>query len=421
MQYQRDEQHAIPVAPSDPSAEIILLPAPHADDETRVAMLTQDHPDEEHNQHDQQQLHAFLAAFQEQLAQAAMQADHLARDQSFALYREGKRANTLRRQRADLSCFMRYLDAAGVPMTATCQRLGTHLAEEPRLWRHVTFGLVLGFRTWQLVTGYAIESVNAHLSTVKTYAALASRAGYLPSEELVHITQIKRVRFSDAEQLDEQRPITRLGTKQADPVLLSAEQLRHLFPTRPQTPQAWRDLLALRLLYDMALRPSEAIACTVGDVHLAEGTLFVYRKKTRLQQRLPLSKGTLLALTNYLPLHREYYKERFGDQYPRLALLVRTRRDADFDDAIERSTTAGPIRAWTTQALHTRVRDLGEQLGIPNLFPYCARHQWAQGVVKAGNDIVTATKFGGWRSDSKMLARYYGDEEIVSSVHLPWE
>jgi len=388
------------------------------DDERREDILTGQIPLEEP---DQRQMEVYLLQLQNQMAQASAAADRIAREQSFALYQEGKRANTLRRHRADLGCFMRYLDAAGVPMTTTCRLLGTHMIEEPVLWRYVTVGLVLGFRKWQLATGYAIESVNARLSTVKTYAGLASRAGAISAEALLYIMQVKRVRLADAEQIDEQRPVSRIGKKQAEPVLLDAAHLQRLFPAQPQTAQEWRDLLALRFLYDMSLRPSEAIRVTVNDINLQEGTMAVYRKKTRLRQRLPLSKGTLLALTNYLPLVEEIYKERFGDQYPRLALLIRTRKDGDLDDHLTLSANTGPIIAWSTQAMHSRVRELGARIGIQNLYPYCARHQWAQGVVKAKNDIVTATKFGGWRADSKMLSRYYGDEEIVSSVHLPWE
>ncbi len=388
------------------------------DDERREDILTGQIPLEEP---DQRQMEVYLLQLQNQMAQASAAADRIAREQSFALYQEGKRANTLRRHRADLGCFMRYLDAAGVPMTTTCRLLGTHMIEEPFLWRYVTVGLVLGFRKWQLATGYAIESVNARLSTVKTYAGLASRAGAISAEALLYIMQVKRVRLADAEQIDEQRTVSRIGKKQAEPVLLDAAHLQRLFSAQPQTAQEWRDLLALRFLYDMSLRPSEAIRVTVNDINLQEGTMAVYRKKTRLRQRLPLSKGTLLALTNYLPLVEEIYKERFGDQYPRLALLIRTRKDGDLDDHLTLSANTGPIIAWSTQAMHSRVRELGARIGIPNLYPYCARHQWAQGVVKAKNDIVTATKFGGWRADSKMLSRYYGDEEIVSSVHLPWE
>ena len=386
--------------------------------ETADTILTQEIPTEDR---DQSEMKVYLVELQEQMELAASAADRYARAHTFTLYREGKRANTLRRQKADIACFMRYLDQAGVPMTITCERLGTHMLEDPQLWQHVTFGLMLGFRKWQLKIGYTVESVNAHLSTVKTYAGLASQAGYIPPNEFMYINLVKRVSQADAEQIDEQRERTRIGAKNAEPVLLDAEHLQRLFPTRPETEQQWRDLLALRLIYDMVLRPGEAITRTIGDIDLIEGTMHVHRKKTRLRQRLPLSKGTMVALTNYLPILERKYKEQFQEDYPRLALLIRTNRDEELDDDLKVSQKPGPIVAWTTQAFHTRVRELGRRIGIPNLYPYCARHQWAQSVVKEKNDIVTATKYGGWRSDFKMLSRYYGDEEIISSVRLSWE
>lgn len=349
----------------------------------------------------------------------------LAREQAFADYREGKRANSLRRQKADLACFMRFLDSAGVPMTATCELLETHMYLDPQLWRHVTFGLVLGFRRWQLREGYAIESINAHLGTVKLYAGLACAGGYIEASELVRINQVKRVRERDAEQLNEQREKdhlqTRVGKKKAEPTFLTPEHLRLLFAQRPQSEQGWRDLLAVRLLCDMALRPSEAVSRTIGDLDLERYSLAVYRKKNRVKQHLPLSRGTIIALNNYLPLLSAAWPSEQNHVYPRLALLVRTRRNEQFDLTEVSIPNTGPIIAWTTQALYERIRALGKSIGIPNLCPYDFRHTWARGVVKAGNDPITATKFGGWRTDSRMLMRYYGDEEVVASVQLPWE
>ena len=40
----------------------------------------------------------------------------------------------------------------------------------------MTWGLVTGFRDWLLTRGYAIGSVNLHLTTLRTYAGLAMQA-----------------------------------------------------------------------------------------------------------------------------------------------------------------------------------------------------------------------------------------------------
>jgi len=381
--------------------------------ESAADVLAQDIPTE---RVDQRAFAAALLVLQQDALQAAAQAaDEAARRATFESYREELSANTCRRQRADLACFMRYLDAAGVPMTETCRGLRTHLADDPRLWRAITFALVLGFRKWQLwEQGYAIESVNARLSTVKRYASLACQARTLDADELTRILQVKRIRPSGGVRIDEKRKQaskpTRIGKKKAWPTFLSAEHLRRLFAELPLTDQEWRDLVLLRLLFDMSLRPNEAVALAVGDVDLTGGTLRVIRRKTTTEpQWLPLSAGTWRALGAYIP--------RLHDGAAGAPLLVRTRRDGAFEE--EETAPGGP--GWTTTSLYRRVRLLGERIGITDLCPYDARHSWARGVVKAGTNVVTATKFGGWKSHSRMLARYYGEQDIVEPVKLPWE
>jgi integrase len=366
---------------------------------------------------DQQHVAAALLALQQDALHAAAQAaDEAARHATFESYREELSYHTCRRQRADLACFMRYLDEAGVPTSATCTRLETHLADDPRLWRHITFALVLGFRKWQLwEKGYAIESVNARLSTVKRYASLACQARSLDADELTRILQVKRMRPSGGARIDEKRrqadKPTRVGRKKAGPTFLAVEHLRRLFAERPQSAQGWRDLVLLRLLFDMSLRPNEAVALCVGDIDLAAGTLRVIRRKTTTEpQWLPLTAGTWRALGGYIP--------QLHDRSAAAPLLVRTRKDGDFEEEVQ-AAPDGP--GWTTTSLYRRVRMLGERIGIADLCPYDARHSWARGVVKAGTDIVTATKFGGWKSHSKMLARYYGEQDVVEPVKLPWE
>jgi integrase len=386
-------------------------------EQIREQVIPTERPDQEH-------FRAYLLMLQQEaLKQAAQAADVAARRQVFEQYREEKRAQTVRRQRADLLCFQRYLDEAGVPMSAICEQLGVSLFTDPSLWQHITFGLVLGFRKWAIwEKGYTTETVNARLQTIRYYARLSSRAGFLPSEQLIHILSVPRISGATAEQLDEARPIRRVGGKKAEPTFLGPEHLQRLFATRPQTEQGWRDLVALRLLYDMVLRPGEAVTRATGDVDLNAGTLAVYRRKTRKRQWLTLSRGTLVALHNYLPRLEQKYKQLWGEHYSRLPLLVPTDRDGEFTDGYAPpEQPKWPLCGISTQSLYRLVRKLGNEIGIPNLCPYDARHEFARGAVKAGNDRVSASKYAGWSADSKMLERYYGHEEVVPAVKLLWE
>lgn len=99
---------------------------------------------------------------QDLLAQSVGQlANHYARKTVFPDYLERKAAHTLRRQKADLTLFSRYLQMAGLPLDPNL------LQTDPSSWAAMTHGLVEGFLRWQIQEGYAIGSVNVRLSTVK--------------------------------------------------------------------------------------------------------------------------------------------------------------------------------------------------------------------------------------------------------------
>jgi len=116
------------------------------------------------------------------LARIGQIANQVAAKHTFVNYQERKSENTLRRQTAGLVLFMRYL--AGVDATPD------DLATYPQSWEGITWGLVAGFVKWQLLKGYAVSSVNVRLSTIKTYARLAFKAGTLGSTEYALIRAV---------------------------------------------------------------------------------------------------------------------------------------------------------------------------------------------------------------------------------------
>ena len=97
-----------------------------------------------------------LHAQEELLSRASSAADEVARRDLFFRYRAGKAHHTIRMQTAALTCFMTYLEGAGVHLTS-------HLADKPRLWRAVSYGLVEGFKHWMLREGYSTKTVNDYL------------------------------------------------------------------------------------------------------------------------------------------------------------------------------------------------------------------------------------------------------------------
>src|SRR5262245_5202493 len=94
-----------------------------------------------------------------------------------------KANNTIRRKIADLALFETFLTNVGVPAAG--------LFDNPQAWRGVTWGLVESFKAWQLKQGYAIGSINGRLSTVRTYAKLAAKAGAITAEESILIASVE--------------------------------------------------------------------------------------------------------------------------------------------------------------------------------------------------------------------------------------
>ena len=163
----------------------------------------------------------------------------------------------------------------------------------------MTWGLVSKFRDWLLTRGYAIGSVNLHLTTLRTYAGLAMRAGVIPAGECAAIRAVRGYGRTEGKHVDSARAPTRKGAKKAQPVSLTPEQAARL-KAQPDTPQGRRDALLLCLLLDHGLRVGEVAGLRVGDFDLAAGELRFYRPKVDKMQRHKLTADTLAAARAYL-------------------------------------------------------------------------------------------------------------------------
>src|SRR5688572_29067344 len=113
------------------------------------------------------------------MTQAGKVANEQAARHAFADHTARKADNTIRRKMADLALFETFLRSAAVPAHG--------LYENPHAWRGVTWGIVEAFKNWMLQQGYAIGSINGRLSTVRTYAKIAARAGAITAEESILI------------------------------------------------------------------------------------------------------------------------------------------------------------------------------------------------------------------------------------------
>ena len=306
----------------------------------------------------------------------------------FDAYVERQADNTIRRQRADLAVFADFLCAAGIPECPTAEQLMT----EPAAWAGVSWGMVEAFKQWMVGAGYAVGSVNVRLSTVKTYARLAMKAGVLSVTDHAMIKSVEGYSRKEAKRVDERREVTRLGDKKAESVTLTKEQADAL-KDQPDTPQGRRDAVIMALLLDHGLRVGELAALEVSHVNLKEKTLRFYRSKVDKTQTHKLTADSFAALAAWL---------NTGDCAPFGPLLRGSRKGGKLIDS-----------GMTERSLTERVRVLGEEAGVSGLSAHDLRHYWATRAARQGTDPFALQEAGGW-SSLAMPRRYVENAKIAN-------
>lgn len=323
------------------------------------------------------------------IQEIGLAANHVAARHAFTDYRERKAENTLRRQDADLTLFADFLAQVGI--------VAGDLNTSPDAWHGITWGLVAGFVQWMLQESYATGSVNVRLSTVKTYAKLASKAGALDKLEYLQIKDVTGYSHKERKRLDEKRDDagtdTRRGVKKAEAVRLSTEQARRLKTGQPDTPQGRRDAVLMCLLLDHGLRCGEVALLEVGQVDLKADELKFYRPKVDKVQTHRLTNDTKQALEQWI---------NSGNAPAEGQLLKASRKGGTL-------TTAG----MSERAITKRVASLGEQVGTSGLSAHDCRHYWATTAARKGTDPFALQEAGGWNSLA-MPRRYVEAAKIAN-------
>lgn len=346
------------------------------------------------------------------LERAALEADEFEREHIFQLRRERKEAVTVDVEIDALVLFTRYLREAGVP-------LSLYLHEEPRLWSAINYALVERFRRWEIWRrGYAIKTVNNHLAIIKLYARIAHTARFMSAEQFLPISHISTIRGAEARRIDEKRERMGIQTrfkdkKKANPTFLSPQELRALL-ARPRTPQGLRDLVAILLMWDLSLRPNEALTLRLVDLDLEDGTVFVDRHKTNENQTHEFTPRLRAALDAYLAVRK--------DRRPDAPLLVRSLKSEQLVELMPVDKEDEDSLLWTprlsVQGLGKRMRTLGhllsEELGREiDLTSYDGRHGFVRQGIDAGIDPMRIKLAGNWKGTS-MVERYYGKKKIAN-------
>jgi len=325
------------------------------------------------------------------LATIGQAANDAASEGVFTEYQTRKSKNTLRSQAVSLGAFAGFLATVGVYVDAGA------LATQPTSWGGVTWGLVEGFRNAMVRDGYAVATVNARLSAVKTYAKLAAKAGVLDRQELAMLSTVDGYSRKDAVRLDGHRKDagipTRVGDKKPAATPLSAQQADDL-KRQPDTPQGRRDRVIVSMLLDLGLRVGELAALTVDAVDVGAGELYFYRPKVDLWQRHTLAVNGLLATV------KAYIEQ-----------------DAPSEGPLLRSSVKGgnlSKAGMSERAITCRVRVLGESLGVDDLSAHDLRHSWATRAAQHDTPAHSLTQAGGWSSYAT-AGRYIANARIANA------
>jgi len=301
----------------------------------------------------------------------------------FTDYQQRMAANTKRRQLDDLQLFSRFLAEASLQIAAES------FYSTPEAWAPITYGLIEAFTRWQLSQGYAIESINVRLATIKKYCALAAKAGTVSPDEIALIKLVQGFRQKEGRNADELRERSRVGHKKAEPVQISFDQAQAL-KQQPDTPQGRRDALLMCLLLDHGLRCGEVADLPTQAIHLTSGTLTFYRRKVDKTQTHELTRDTLVAASRY-----------FASCQPGPYLLLGSRKGGLLQGRMsERSIT-------------DRARVLCERIGLYGASAHDGRHAWATFAVRGGTDLKTLQDAGGWNS-LEMPSRYAASQKIAN-------
>jgi integrase len=292
-------------------------------------------------------------------------------------------ANTKRRQHDDLALFARFLAGAGMQIAPD------DLYSLPETWQPITYGLLEAFVRWQLQQGYAIGSINVHLATVKKYCQLAAKAGTIAPDEIALIRLVQGFRQKEGRNADKIREQRRVGTKKAEPVIISFDQAQ-LLKQQPDTAQGRRDALLMCLLLDHGLRCGEIAELPASAINLTGGVLTFYRRKVDKTQIHELTRDTLIAASRY-----------FAICTPGPYLLLGSRKGGQL---------AGRM---SERAISDRARVLCARIGLAGVSAHDGRHAWATFAVRGGTDLKTLQDAGGWNSIA-MPSRYAASQQIAN-------
>ena len=206
---------------------------------------------------------------------------------------------------------------------------------------------IVGYEADLAERGYAVTSVDRHISVLKGFHRFCMREGYAKDNPA------STVRLPAA--------------PDKLPDVLTIEQVTKLLDQAVgDTPTQLRDRAILEVLYGCGLRVSECVGLDMADCIFAEGFLRVVGKGNK-ERISPISGTALAALVDYLEQGRGHF---FKPAKPTSAVFLNAR--------------GGRL---SRQSIHKIVAKAGVGIGVENLHPHTLRHSFATHMLSGGADL----------------------------------
>lgn len=196
--------------------------------------------------------------------------------------------------------------------------------------------------------GKSARTVARHISSIRSFHQFLLREKVTTTDPTVHL---------EMPQLEKKLPNV-LSIEQID-ALIAAPDL--------STPQGYRDVAMLELLYGSGMRISELVELDLGDIHLTMGFVRVFGKGGK-ERIIPLGRGAIEAVNRYLKSARG---ELLGNAPTTDALFISRRG--------KRLTRQG---CWKIIKQHAETANIQQ-----NLTPHVLRHSFATHLIENGADL----------------------------------
>mgnify|MGYP003367217155 CR=1 FL=1 len=196
--------------------------------------------------------------------------------------------------------------------------------------------------------GKSARTVARHISSIRSFHQFLLREKVTTTDPTVHL---------EMPQLEKKLPNV-LSIEQID-ALIAAPNL--------STPQGYRDVAMLELLYGSGMRISELVELDLGDIHLTMGFVRVFGKGGK-ERIIPLGRGAIEAVNRYLKSARG---ELLGNAPTTDALFISRRG--------KRLTRQG---CWKIIKQHAETANIQQ-----NLTPHVLRHSFATHLIENGADL----------------------------------